>query len=267
MTLTRGKIVTGADGFRNATNTDSPFVDQSQTYTSHASHQVFLREYVNNSAGKPVTTGKFLSAADASASGMANWAQIKEQAATHARPAARRRQRQQHPAARDRPVRQVHPGPERPAAVRDGVRPGRGRHRPPVPVPANALLHRHRVPERHRARRGADDLGRRRATPDTDVRGRLARHPSPAGSYDNELLDLHFICGDGRCNENIALSAVHQIFHSEHDRLIDAIKDTLLEDTSPSGSHLTTLADWQTPLGAGCSTAGTASASSRPPGS
>ena len=39
-----------------------------------------------------------------------------------------------------------------------------------------------------------------------------------AGEYDNELLDLHFICGDGRCNENIALSAIHQVFHSEHDR-------------------------------------------------
>ena len=42
-----------------------------------------------------------------------------------------------------------------------------------------------------------------------------------AGEYDDELLDLHFICGDGRCNENIALSSVHQIFHSEHNRLVD----------------------------------------------
>ena len=43
----------------------------------------------------------------------------------------------------------------------------------------------------------------------------------PAGSYDNELLDLHYICGDGRCNENIGLTAIHQIFHMEHDRLVD----------------------------------------------
>ena len=34
-----------ADDIQNANNTDSPWVDQSQTYTSHASHQVFLREY------------------------------------------------------------------------------------------------------------------------------------------------------------------------------------------------------------------------------
>ena len=28
--------------------------------------------------------------------------------------------------------------------------------------------------------------------------------PVASGQYDNELLDLHAICGDGRCNENIA---------------------------------------------------------------
>ena len=53
MVLTRGTIVPGADGYRNAPNTDTPFVDQSQTYTSHSSHQVFLREYVDNAAGSP----------------------------------------------------------------------------------------------------------------------------------------------------------------------------------------------------------------------
>ena len=42
---------------RKAANTDSPYVDQSQTYTSHPSHQVFLREYVDNTAGRPVATG------------------------------------------------------------------------------------------------------------------------------------------------------------------------------------------------------------------
>ena len=78
MIVTRGGIVTGADGFRNALNSDSPFVDQSQTYTSHASHQIFLREYVNNTNIVPVSTGKFLSSADG---GLATWAMIKNQAA------------------------------------------------------------------------------------------------------------------------------------------------------------------------------------------
>ena len=70
MVLTRGTIVTGPDGERSAPNTDTPFVDQSQTYTSHSSHQVFLREYVDNTAGRPVATGKFLSSPDG---GLANW--------------------------------------------------------------------------------------------------------------------------------------------------------------------------------------------------
>ena len=48
MVLTRGTITNAPNGVRNAPNTDTPFVDQSQTYTSHSSHQVFLREYVDN---------------------------------------------------------------------------------------------------------------------------------------------------------------------------------------------------------------------------
>src|SRR5699024_2800046 len=38
----------------------------------------------------------------------------------------------------------------------------------------------------------------------------------------------HFIVGDGRGNENIALTAVHTIFHGEHNRQVDAIKATVL---------------------------------------
>ncbi|HMC70405.1 MAG TPA: hypothetical protein VKJ07_14720, partial [Mycobacteriales bacterium] len=49
-----------ADDIQNANNTDTPWVDQSQTYTSHSSHQVFLREYVLNSQNRPVSTGMLL---------------------------------------------------------------------------------------------------------------------------------------------------------------------------------------------------------------
>jgi hypothetical protein len=41
------------------TNTTTPFIDQNQTYTSHPSHQVFLREY-EMVDGKPVATGNLL---------------------------------------------------------------------------------------------------------------------------------------------------------------------------------------------------------------
>src|SRR5262250_2294774 len=41
--------------------------------------------------------------------------------------------------------------------------------------------------------------------------------------YDDELLDAHYIAGDGRANENIALTTIHSIFHSEHNRLVDQV--------------------------------------------
>ena len=57
MVITRAQNQPGADGIlgtaddiQDANNTDSPWVDQSQTYTSHSSHQVFLREYINDGA-------------------------------------------------------------------------------------------------------------------------------------------------------------------------------------------------------------------------
>ena len=42
----------GADDTDRPVNTTTSFVDQNQTYTSHASHQVFLREYVLNARGR-----------------------------------------------------------------------------------------------------------------------------------------------------------------------------------------------------------------------
>ena len=48
-------------------------------------------------------------------------------------------------------------------------------------------------------------------------------------TYDDELLGMHFICGDGRCNENIALTGIHHIWHSEHDRLADVAKCAILD--------------------------------------
>ena len=117
-----------ADDIQNANNTDTPWVDQSQTYTSHAAHQVFVREYVLNSANRPVSTGKLLGGLPAGQTylnspdgtdGIGTWAAVKKQAADIARLAPGRQGRAQRPDDRDRPVRQVHPGPApRPAAVR-----------------------------------------------------------------------------------------------------------------------------------------------------
>src|SRR5690606_36494997 len=55
--------------------------------------------------------------------------------------------------------------------------------------------------------------------------------PNELGGYDNVALGEHFITGDGRGNENICLTAVHHVFHSEHNRLVEAIEGTL--DANP----------------------------------
>ncbi len=50
-----------------------------------------------------------------------------------------------------------------------------------------------------------------------------------SNTYDNELLDAHFITGDGRGNENIGLTTVHHVFHAEHNRQVAELKQTILD--------------------------------------
>jgi Ca2+-binding RTX toxin-like protein len=67
-------------------------------------------------------------------------------------------------------------------------------------------------------------------TADEDTAISVATERQAAGTYDDELLDRHYIGGDGRANENIALTAVHHVFHSEHNRQVALMKDILLAD-------------------------------------
>ena len=53
-------------------------------------------------------------------------------------------------------------------------------------------------------------------------------------TYDDELLDAHYATGDGRGNENIGLTAVHVVFHAEHNGLVDQIKDVVLATNDPA---------------------------------
>ena len=52
----------------------------------------------------------------------------------------------------------------------------------------------------------------------------------PTGYYDDENLNEHYISGDGRLNENIGLSAIHHLFHAEHNLLAQDITDLLNND-------------------------------------
>ena len=56
------------------------------------------------------------------------------------------------------------------------------------------------------------------------------------GYYDDEALNAHFISGDGRLNENIGLSAIHHIFHGEHNLVAQDITDLINNDPEVSAA-------------------------------
>ena len=103
-------ILGTADDMHSRSITRHSFVDQNQTYTSHPSHQVFLREYVLDADGKPVATGRLLEGANG---GMATWGEVKAQARDRSRHRSDRLPCRQPAAARDRSLWQFHPGASR----------------------------------------------------------------------------------------------------------------------------------------------------------
>ncbi|MFC5930657.1 heme peroxidase [Cryobacterium melibiosiphilum] len=254
MVLTRAQNQPGPDGVlgtsddvRDAANTDTPFVDQSQTYTSHPSHQVFLREYVNNTAGKPVSTGKLLGgpAGTATEGGMSTWATVKAQARNLLGLALTDQDVTNVPLMAVDPYGKFIPGPTSglPQYVTaTGL--VEGNLATPVPVPADTL--HFNTPFLTDIAHNAEPKAGLVADADSTASADFAAQP--AGTYDNEMLDLHFAAGDGRVNENIGLTAIHQVFHSEHDRLAVEFKTTLSNDTSSKG--IAALAEWKLAAGA-----------------
>ena len=247
------------------------------------SHQVFLREYAANAANRPVSTGKLLGGCTPArptwtrptgATGIATWAAIKKQAASMLGLQLVDTDVTNIPMIAADPYGNFIPGPPRPAAVR-APRPASSRATSPAPVPVPANVLHFDTPFltdiAHNADPSPQDTDHNPATPpvaptpDRDDTPSADFANQPAGTYDDELLDAHFACGDGRCNENIALSTIHQVFHSEHDRLIDDIKNTLTTDTSADRRHGAGPVEARRPPSR--PTAGTASASSRPPAS
>ena len=266
MVLTRAQNQPGPDGklgtaddVQEAANTDSPYVDQSQTYTSHPSHQVFLREYVTNTDGKPVSTGKLLGGpAGAAAGGMATWAGVKDQAAGLLGLKLSDKNVLNVPQLAVDPYGKFIPGPDRglpmyvtPTGMVEGDTTN------PVPVPDNAVYFNtpFLTDIAHNADPSPQDADHNPATPpvspqpDSDTTASADFAKQAPGTYDDEMLDAHFIAGDGRVNENIGLTAIHQVFHSEHDRLVDDVKKTLTNDKTAKG--IAALAEWKLAAGAG----------------
>ncbi|SDS37767.1 Fibronectin type III domain-containing protein [Friedmanniella luteola] len=261
MVLTRAQNQPGPDGklgtaddVQEAANTDSPYVDQSQTYTSHPSHQVFLREYVDNSEGRPVSTGALLGGSG----GMATWADVKKQSAELLGLRLSDKDVLNVPQLAVDPYGKFLPGPARGLPMY--VTPGgmvEGDTADPVPVPADVLSFKtpFLTDIAHNADPSPQDADHNPSTPPVaptpDADGTASAdfaHQAP-GTYDDEMLDAHFCAGDGRVNENIGLTAIHQVFHSEHDRLVAEFKSTLAKDVTTKG--VAALKEWKLATGAG----------------
>ncbi|MDH4607941.1 peroxidase family protein, partial [Pseudomonas sp. BN102] len=215
-------------------NQTTPFVDQNQTYTSHASHQVFLREYELNAAGDPVATGNLL---DGATGGLPTWAEVKAQAlmlgirltdadVTNLPMLVTDAYGKFVPGANGFAQFVTATGPV------EGVAGG-------LAVPGNVVRTNHAFLDdiAHSANPRSSTTGAL-LTPDADgVAGTDDGNPN---TYDNELLDAHFATGDGRGNENIGLTSVHHVFHAEHNRMVEHIKDVVLASNDPAF-----IAEWQ----------------------
>ena len=244
MVVTRTTPVNGQE----AINTTSPFVDQNQTYSSHPSHQVFLRAYALNAAGDPVATGKLITnrdlgadgqfgtADDVEKGGMATWAVVKAQARDLLGINLTDTDVFNVPLlATDEYGNFIKGSNGFPQVVMKGVDGLGGTNddflvegNPAAPIDlTNAVRTGHAF---------LDDIAHA-ASPKNSQTGALMPADSDtviglteANRYDNELLDEHFIAGDGRVNENIGLTAVHHVFHSEHNRLVEHTQATIISD-------------------------------------
>ncbi|UXN62195.1 peroxidase family protein [Phyllobacterium zundukense] len=247
MILTRATTSPGADGFLGdnpatvgvdeslddgrPVNTTTSYVDQNQTYTSHSSHQVFIRQYETSAAtGRTVATGNLIEGGNG---GMATWAEVKAQARTMLGIDLTDADVGSVPLLRTDQYGNFIPDPATgfaqvitgigadgiPNTSDDIVISGT----PAAPVSlATAIRTNHAFLAD--IAHGAAPEGL--ADGDTEIGGNIPID----GEYDNELLDAHFIAGDGRVNENIGLTAVHHVFHAEHNRLVEHTKEVTLAD-------------------------------------
>ena len=218
-------------------NNTGLLIDQSQTYGSHASVNALIREY--NASGQP--TGRVVSgntavldtpgtADDVGAVGLATWADIKTNAA---RIGVILTDADIHnaPVLKTDPAGKLaftfHPGVDAPI--------GTGPIDPLNPPSFDPFV---RNPDGTVKLTGQDML--------------IDLNPG-------QPLDAHIITGDGRANENIGLTAVHHVFHEEHNAQVANIQATviaeftaILNDPGPNGGAAAAaafLAPWQSASG------------------
>ena len=203
-------ILGNADDVQEHVNRTTPFIDQNQTYTSHPSHQAFVREY-ELVDGKPVPTGDLLNGDDADGDGerdgLATWDDVKEQARTVLGIELDDMDAVEVPLLVTDPYGRFVPGP-------DGF--------PQIVVSEDVQIEGDLAAPVDATEAMAagvaflDDIGHD-AVPTTD------------GTHDVPMLGRHYITGDGRGNENIGLTAVHHVFHAEHNRVVKQVDELLSE--------------------------------------
>ena len=256
MVLTRATTGdVGVDGIAGTAddghiNTTTPFVDQNQTYTSHPSHQVFLREYTTDASGNIVSTGHLLEGQY----GAANWTEVKAQAAEMLGIQLTDADVFNVPLlATDRYGELIRGENGYAQFVTAGglveadptANGGLGTS---VPEDAFRTDHAFLNDIAHDATPGIFDAdGNPLTTADQTVMtadgdDAIGDDGDPL-TYDDDLLGRHFVTGDGRGNENIGLTAIHTIFHSDHNRLVDQYKDTLIADAIAK-QDVTFLNEW-----------------------
>ena len=217
-------------------NITTPWVDQNQTYASNASKQVFLREY-QLVDGKPVATGHLLEGAR----GMATWAEVKAHARDMLGIELTDADIGNVPLLRVDPYGNFIPnadgfpqivvglGPDGIPNTADDLVVSGTPGSPASTAMAVRVDHAFLDDIAHAAVPVfLDGLLQQDADDATGyVGGFDARGQQMA--YDNELLDAHYITGDGRGNENLGLTTIHHVFHSEHNRLVEHTKDVILQ--------------------------------------
>ena len=232
-----------ADDVQEATNTTTSFVDQNQTYTSHPSHQVFLREFTRAAGGPTVDTGRLLGGAGGE--GLATWAIVKAEALSKLGIVLTDTDIFNVPLLDTDQYGNFRPGPNgypqlvTASGLVEGSAAG-------TAIPADAVrtghaflddIAHHAVPSGDRNPNDGpgpiEDL-------DPDGDAGTADDGDPT-TYDDEMLNAHFVGGDGRVNENIALSSVHHIFHSEHNRLMADIDRLISTETARQPGRLAQL--------------------------
>ncbi|MDB5890829.1 MAG: hemolysin-type calcium-binding repeat family protein [Polaromonas sp.] len=225
-----------ADNTQDAINSTSPFVDQNQTYGSHPSKQVFLRAY-DLVAGRPQATGELIenrnlgadgrygTGDDTPLGGMATWAVVKAQARDILGINLTDADVTNLPLLATDDYGNFLRGPNGFPRVVFGTNDLReGTPTAPLNLTgATRTGHAFLDDIAHSAAPRTSSGAMKIADGNNTVGGPLA-----ATEYDNELLDAHYIAGDGRANENIGLTAVHAIFHSEHNRMVEHTKDVVL---------------------------------------